>query len=73
MPKCKRLGPSETTSRARLLKPISEPNCKTPIWMRLNKLRQSSGAVTAKAQLEAMKQARAAAQAAPVKTLTRWP
>ena len=37
--------------------------------VRLNKLRQSSGAVTAKAQLEAMKQARAAAQAAPVKTL----
>jgi phage shock protein A len=37
--------------------------------VRLNKLRQSSGAVTAKAQLEAMKQARAAAQSAPVKTL----
>ena len=37
--------------------------------VRLNKLRQSSGAVTAKAQLEAMKQARAAAQAAPVKSL----
>ncbi|MBP6654603.1 MAG: PspA/IM30 family protein [Propionivibrio sp.] len=38
--------------------------------VRLNKLRQSSGAVTAKAQLEAMKQARAsAAQAASVKTL----
>ena len=35
----------------------------------LNKLRQSTSAVTAKAQLEAMKQARAAAQAAPVKTL----
>ena len=37
--------------------------------VRLNKLRLSSGAVTAKAQLEAMKQARAAAQSAPVKTL----
>jgi phage shock protein A len=37
--------------------------------VRLNKLRQSSGSVTAKAQLEAMKQARAAAQAAPTKTL----
>ncbi len=37
--------------------------------VRLNKLRQSSGSVTAKAQLEAMKQARAAAQAAPVKSL----
>ena len=37
--------------------------------VRLNKLRQSSGAVTANAQLEAMKQARAAAQSAPVKTL----
>lgn len=38
--------------------------------VRLNKLRQSSGAVTAKAQLEAMKQARAsAAQSASVKTL----
>ncbi len=37
--------------------------------VRLNKLRQSSGTVTAKAQLEAMKQARAAAQAAPVKNL----
>ena len=37
--------------------------------VRLNKLRQSSGAVTAKAQLEAMKQARAAAQSVPVKTL----
>ena len=38
--------------------------------VRLNKLRQSSGAVTAKAQLEAMKQARAsAAQAASVNTL----
>ncbi|OGB20224.1 MAG: hypothetical protein A3E51_08475 [Burkholderiales bacterium RIFCSPHIGHO2_12_FULL_67_38] len=37
--------------------------------VRLNKLRQSSGSVTAKAQLEAMKQARAAAQAAPVKNL----
>ena len=38
--------------------------------VRLDKLRQSSGAVTAKAQLEAMKQARAsAAQAASVKTL----
>ena len=37
--------------------------------VRLNKLRQSSGSVTAKAQLEAMKQARAAAQAAPAKTL----
>ena len=37
--------------------------------VRLNKLRQSSGAVTAKAQLEAMKQARAAAQSALVKTL----
>ena len=37
--------------------------------VRLNKLRQSSGAVTAKAQLEAMKQARAVAQSAPVKTL----
>jgi len=36
---------------------------------RLNKLRQSSGSVTAKAQLDAMKQARAAAQAAPTKTL----
>ena len=36
---------------------------------RLNKLRQSSAGVTAKAQLEAMKQARAAAQAAPTKTL----
>lgn len=35
---------------------------------RLAKLRQSSGSVTAKAQLDAMKQARAAAQA-PVKTL----
>ncbi len=37
--------------------------------VRLNKLRQSSGSVTAKAQLDAMKQARAAAQAAPAKTL----
>jgi phage shock protein A len=37
--------------------------------VRLNKLRQSSGSVTAKAQLEAMKQARAAAQAAPVKNI----
>ena len=37
--------------------------------VRLNKLRQSSGSVTAKAQLEAMKQARAAAQATPTKTL----
>ena len=37
--------------------------------VRLNKLRQSSGTVTAKAQLEAMKQARAAAQAAPIKNL----
>lgn len=37
--------------------------------VRLNKLRQSSGSVTAKAQLEAMKQARAAAQTAPVKNL----
>jgi phage shock protein A len=37
--------------------------------VRLNKLRQSSGGVTAKAQLDAMKQARAAAQAAPTKTL----
>lgn len=37
--------------------------------VRLNKLRQSSGSVTAKAQLEAMKQARAAAQATPAKTL----
>lgn len=36
---------------------------------RLNKLRQSSGAVTAKAQLEQMKAARAGAQAASVKTL----
>ncbi len=37
--------------------------------VRLNKLRQSSGAVTAKAQLEAMKQARAGAAQASVKTL----
>jgi phage shock protein A len=37
--------------------------------VRLNKLRQSSGSVTAKAQLDAMKQARAAAQATPAKTL----
>ena len=37
--------------------------------VRLNKLRQSSGSVTAKAQLEAMKQARAVAQAAPIKNL----
>ena len=37
--------------------------------VRLNKLRQSSGSVTAKAQLDAMKQARAAAQAIPTKTL----
>ncbi len=37
--------------------------------VRLNKLRQSSGAVTAKAQLEAMKQARASAAQASVKTL----
>ena len=37
--------------------------------VRLNKLRQSSGSVTAKAQLDAMKQARAAAQNAPVKNL----
>lgn len=37
--------------------------------VRLNKLRQSSGSVTAKAQLEAMKQARAAAQTTPAKTL----
>ena len=37
--------------------------------VRLNKLRQSSGSVTAKAQLDALKQARAAAQAAPAKTL----
>ncbi len=37
--------------------------------VRLNKLRQSSGSVTAKAQLDAMKQARAAAQATPTKTL----
>ncbi|MBK6999662.1 MAG: PspA/IM30 family protein [Rhodoferax sp.] len=36
---------------------------------RLNKLRQSSGSVTAKAQLDAMKAARAAAAQAPVKTL----
>ena len=36
---------------------------------RLAKLRQSSGSVTAKAQLDAMKQARAAAALAPVKTL----
>ena len=36
---------------------------------RLAKLRQSSGSVTAKAQLDAMKQARAAAAQAPVKTL----
>lgn len=39
------------------------------IDVRLSKLRQSSGSVTAKAQLEAMKQARGAAQAAAVKTL----
>ena len=37
--------------------------------VRLAKLRQSSGSVTAKAQLEQMKQARAAAQSATVKTL----
>lgn len=37
--------------------------------VRLNKLRQSSGSVTAKAQLDAMKQARAAAQAMPAKNL----
>ena len=37
--------------------------------VRLNKLRQSSAGVTAKAQLEAMKQARAAAQATPTKNL----
>ncbi len=37
--------------------------------VRLNKLRQSSGSVTAKAQLDALKQARAAAQAAPAKNL----
>ena len=37
--------------------------------VRLNKLRQSSASVTAQAQLDAMKQARAAAQAAPAKTL----
>ena len=37
--------------------------------VRLNKLRQSSGAVTAKAQLDALKAARAAAQSAPVKNL----
>ncbi len=37
--------------------------------VRLNKLRQSSGSVTAKAQLDALKQARSAAQAAPAKTL----
>jgi phage shock protein A len=37
--------------------------------VRLNKLRQSSGSVTAKAQLEAMKLARAGAQATPTKTL----
>jgi phage shock protein A len=37
--------------------------------VRLNKLRQSSGSVTAKAQLDAMKQARAAAQSAPTKNL----
>ncbi|MGQ0709547.1 MAG: PspA/IM30 family protein [Rhodoferax sp.] len=37
--------------------------------VRLNKLRQSSASVTAKAQLEALKQARAAAQATPTKTL----
>ena len=37
--------------------------------VRLNKLRQSSGGITAKAQLDALKQARAAAQAAPAKTL----
>jgi phage shock protein A len=37
--------------------------------VRLNKLRQSSGSVTAKAQLDAMKQARAAAQSTPTKTL----
>jgi len=37
--------------------------------VRLNKLRQSSGSVTAKAQLDALKQARAAAQAAPAKSL----
>jgi phage shock protein A len=37
--------------------------------VRLNKLRQSSASVTAKAQLDALKQARAVAQAAPTKTL----
>ncbi|MES2356474.1 MAG: PspA/IM30 family protein [Pseudomonadota bacterium] len=37
--------------------------------VRLAKLRQSSGNVTAKAQLDAMKQARAAAQVTPTKTL----
>jgi phage shock protein A len=37
--------------------------------VRLNKLRQSSGSVTAKAQLDALKQARVAAQAAPAKNL----
>jgi phage shock protein A len=37
--------------------------------VRLNKLRQSSGSVTAKAQLDAMKKARAAAQATPAKNL----
>lgn len=37
--------------------------------VRLNKLRQSSGSVTAKAQLDAMKQARTAAQATPAKNL----
>jgi phage shock protein A len=37
--------------------------------VRLNKLRQSSASVTAKAQLDALKAARAGAQAAPAKTL----
>lgn len=37
--------------------------------VRLNKLRQTSGSVTAKAQLDAMKLARTAQAAAPVKTL----
>lgn len=37
--------------------------------VRLNKLRQSSGSVTARAQLDALKQARAASQATPAKTL----
>ncbi|MBP8285481.1 MAG: hypothetical protein KAX57_01440, partial [Rhodoferax sp.] len=37
--------------------------------VRLNKLRQSSASVTAKSQLDALKAARAGAQAAPAKTL----